>query len=47
MRVVTVSSGGMYPVKLDVRALRGDVQRYDGEAAYAQTKRAQVILNEL
>jgi dehydrogenase/reductase SDR family member 12 len=46
-RVVTVSSGGMYPVKLDVRALRGDVKKYDGVAAYAQTKRAQVILNEL
>ena len=46
-RVVTVSSGGMYPVKLDLRALRGEVKKYDGVAAYAQTKRAQVILNEL
>ncbi len=46
-RVVTVSSGGMYPVKLDVRALRGEVKKYDGVAAYAQCKRAQVILNEL
>lgn len=46
-RVVTVSSGGMYPVKLDVRALRGEMKKYDGVAAYAQTKRAQVILNEL
>ena len=46
-RVVTVSSGGMYPVKLDLQALRGEVKKYDGVAAYAQTKRAQVILNEL
>ncbi|MDP2275861.1 MAG: SDR family NAD(P)-dependent oxidoreductase [Archangium sp.] len=46
-RVVTVSSGGMYPVKLDVQALRGEVKKYDGVAAYAQSKRAQVILNEL
>ncbi len=46
-RVVTVSSGGMYPVKLDLRALRGEVKKYDGVTAYAQTKRAQVILNEL
>lgn len=46
-RVITVSSGGMYPVKLELRALRGEVKKYDGVAAYAQTKRAQVILNEL
>lgn len=46
-RVVLVSSGGMYPVKLDLAALQGDVARFDGVAAYAQTKRAQVILNEL
>ena len=46
-RVITVSSGGMYPVKLDLRALRGDVKKYDGVTAYAQTKRAEVILNEL
>lgn len=46
-RVVLVSSGGMYPVKLDLEALQGRVARYDGVAAYAQTKRAQVIVNEL
>ncbi len=46
-RVVLVSSGGMYPVKLDLEALQGRVAKYDGVAAYAQTKRAQVILNEL
>lgn len=46
-RVITVSSGGMYPVKLDLKALRGEVAKYDGVTAYAQTKRAQVILNEL
>lgn len=46
-RVVLVSSGGMYPVKLDLEALQGHVTKYDGVAAYAQTKRAQVIMNEL
>jgi len=46
-RVGLVSSGGMYPGKLDLEALQGRVAKYDGVAAYAQTKRAQVILNEL
>ncbi|MEW6432418.1 MAG: SDR family NAD(P)-dependent oxidoreductase [Myxococcota bacterium] len=46
-RVVTVSSGGMYPVRLDLRALEGDVRRFDGVKAYAQTKRAEVVLNAL
>lgn len=48
-RVITVASGGMYPVRLDLRVLQGDVppERFDGVTAYAQTKRAEVILNEL
>jgi NAD(P)-dependent dehydrogenase (short-subunit alcohol dehydrogenase family) len=46
-RVVTVSSGGMYPVRLDLEALQGQGRRFDGVAAYAQTKRAEVVLNEL
>jgi NAD(P)-dependent dehydrogenase (short-subunit alcohol dehydrogenase family) len=45
-RVVWVSSGGMYLVPLDLRALRGDVKRFDGVKAYAHTKRAQVIVAE-
>ncbi len=46
-RVITVSSGGLYPVRLDLTALQGEGRRFDGVAAYAQTKRAQVVLNEL
>jgi dehydrogenase/reductase SDR family protein 12 len=46
-RVLTVTSGGMYPVKLSLAALQGHVKRFDGVAAYAQTKRAEVILNAL
>ncbi len=45
-RVVHVSSGGMYLAKLDLDVLEGRVARYDGVSAYAQTKRAQVILSE-
>ncbi len=46
-KVITVSSGGMYPVRLSLRVLQGDVTPFDGVNAYAQTKRAEVILNEL
>lgn len=46
-RVILVSSGGLYPVKLDLRVLQGEVKTFDGVTAYAQTKRAQVIVNEL
>ena len=45
-RVVWVSSGGMYLVPLDLRALRGDVKRFDGVTAYAHTKRAQILVAE-
>ncbi|MCA2977637.1 MAG: SDR family NAD(P)-dependent oxidoreductase [Myxococcaceae bacterium] len=46
-RVVTVTSGGMFTQRLDLAQLTGDVQRFDGVVAYAQTKRAEVILSEL
>ncbi|MEC8278242.1 MAG: SDR family NAD(P)-dependent oxidoreductase [Myxococcota bacterium] len=47
-RVIWVSSGGMYPVKIDLELLEKPPQdKFDGVAAYAQTKRAQVILSEL
>jgi dehydrogenase/reductase SDR family member 12 len=46
-RAITVSSGGMYTQSLDVQVLRGTVVPFDGLTAYAQTKRAEVVLNEL
>ena len=45
-RVLTVSSGGMYTTGLDVDALTPDPDGFDGVAAYAQTKRAQVVLSQ-
>ena len=46
-RVVTVSSGGMYTEGLDIPGLEMDADEYGGAAAYARTKRAQVVLTEL
>lgn len=47
-RVVFVSSGGMYTRRLDVAALGAPpAASYDGVTAYADTKRAQVVLAEL
>ncbi len=46
-RVVTVSSGGMYTQSLDEGLLRGEGAHFSGVTAYAQTKRAEVLLNEL
>lgn len=46
-RVVFVSSGGMYPTKLDLDRLFRPKQPFDGVAAYSQTKRAQVVLARL
>lgn len=43
-RTVWVSSGGMYLVPLDLDELRGEVRRFDGVRAYAQTKRAQILV---
>jgi dehydrogenase/reductase SDR family protein 12 len=44
-RVITVSSGGMYTQKLDVKGLVP--KPFDGVTAYARTKRAQVVLTEV
>lgn len=46
-RVVWVSSGGMYTRQLSLDDLDWSRRRYDGVVAYAQTKRMQVVLNEL
>lgn len=46
-RVVWVSSGGMYTRRLEVRDPNWEHRDYDGVIAYAETKRAQVVLAEL
>jgi NAD(P)-dependent dehydrogenase (short-subunit alcohol dehydrogenase family) len=46
-RIINVSSGGMYTQKLDVDDLQFDQKPFNGIIAYAQAKRAQVILTEL
>ena len=47
-RVIWVSSGGMYTRRLDVSDLQWTRRpSYDGVLAYAETKRAQVVLAEL
>lgn len=46
-RVIHVSSGGMYTQRLDLERLPGRRGRFDGVIAYAQSKRAEVILAEL
>ena len=45
-RVIMVASGGMYTEPLDVDTLESDPDAYDGTAAYARCKRAQVALAE-
>ena len=45
-RVITVSSGGMYAKRLDVDALTPDPVSFNGVAAYARTKRAQVVITQ-
>lgn len=45
-RMIWVSSGGMYTQKLDLSDIGWNAKDYDGVTAYAQTKRAQVILAE-
>lgn len=45
-RVVWVSSGGMYGKKLSVDRLAATSGPFDGVAAYADAKRAQVVLSE-
>jgi dehydrogenase/reductase SDR family member 12 len=46
-RVITVSSGGMYTQRLEVGALASPSAPFDGPKAYANAKRAQVVLNHL
>lgn len=46
-RVIWVSSGGMYSTKLSLDDWNWEIRPYDGVAAYAQTKRMQVVLSEL
>jgi NAD(P)-dependent dehydrogenase (short-subunit alcohol dehydrogenase family) len=46
-RIITVSSGGMYTEGLEVPGLEMSANEYGGAAAYARTKRAQVVLTEL
>ena len=45
-RVFTVSSGGMYTQALDLDLLEAPLPPFDGTRAYANAKRAQVVLNE-
>ncbi|CAB4031625.1 Hypothetical predicted protein [Paramuricea clavata] len=46
-RIITVSSGGMLLVKLDVQDLQFErMNPFDGTMAYAQNKRQQVIITE-
>jgi NAD(P)-dependent dehydrogenase (short-subunit alcohol dehydrogenase family) len=46
-RVIFVSSGGMYTRRLDVDALEHPPEPFDGVHAYADAKRAQVVLTDL
>jgi dehydrogenase/reductase SDR family protein 12 len=46
-RVIWVSSGGMYTRRLNLKDPNWTAREYDGVTAYAETKRAQVILAEL
>ncbi len=46
-RVINVSSGGMYTQRIDLGDVGWQRRRFDGVDAYAQTKRAAVILSEM
>ena len=46
-RVIWVSSAGMYTQRLDVEDLQSERGDFNGTVAYAQAKRAQVMLAEL
>ncbi len=46
-RVLVVSSGGMYTQPLDVPALIGHPEPFEGSTAYARAKRAQTVLVEM
>jgi NAD(P)-dependent dehydrogenase (short-subunit alcohol dehydrogenase family) len=45
-RVIFVSSGGIYTRRLDVEDLQSRNGSFDGRVAYAQSKRAEVVLAE-
>ena len=46
-RIINVSSGGMYSQRISVSNLQNQRDPYKGSAAYARTKRGQVILTEM
>jgi dehydrogenase/reductase SDR family member 12 len=46
-RVIWVSSGGMYTQKLDLDALQEPPEPFNGTIAYAQSKRAQIIISRM
>jgi NAD(P)-dependent dehydrogenase (short-subunit alcohol dehydrogenase family) len=46
-RIINVSSGGMYLAKLDLNDLQFERKKYDELMAYAQSKRALMMLTEL
>lgn len=46
-RVIWISSGGMYTRRLNLEDPNWTQREYDGVLAYAETKRAQVVLSEL
>lgn len=46
-RIINVSSGGMYTTKIHVDDLQFLQRPYNGMKAYAETKRAEVILTEI
>lgn len=46
-RIVNVSSGGMYPARLDLSDWSWKKRPFDGVNAYALTKRAEVVLSEM
>lgn len=45
-RIINVASGGMYGQRISIENLQNDRGEYKGAAAYARTKRGQVILTE-
>jgi len=46
-RIINVSSGGMYSQRISISNLQNDRGEYKGSAAYARTKRGQVIVTEM
>lgn len=46
-RIINVASGGMYGQRISIDNLQNDQGEYKGAAAYARTKRGQVILTEM